>query len=337
MSGDQFTGNLRENLFKFGKIGEANPLGQITDTNSGGVGTSIDSGKSTNVTADEGEIFRVQLRPKPGKDQQIYGPRENNTIMRPLYDSGGVVFPYTPNITTQFGVNYGQYSPIHSIMDFYSYQRTPAPELTIMGTFTAQNKREASYALAVIHFFRTVTKMYFGQDSFEGNPIPLGLAPPILLLNGYGSYMFNNLPVLVTNYTVELLNNVDYVKVQIGGAQAAANTVGSSTSNLSSNGDNLSNDQTYFGKTVGGTDIAGATQELKKRAAASRASTASPTSTTTSAQKGGTAYIPSMFTITATLVIQKTPKQTREFNIESFRRGILLQNSKWPNSKGGWW
>jgi hypothetical protein len=49
--------------------------------------------------------------------------------------------------------------------------------------------------------------MFFGgaNDSLKGNP------PPILQLNGYGSYVFNNVPVVVTNFNVDMRADVDYI------------------------------------------------------------------------------------------------------------------------------
>jgi hypothetical protein len=49
--------------------------------------------------------------------------------------------------------------------------------------------------------------MFFGgaENSLKGNP------PPILQLNGYGNHVFNNVPVIVTSFTVDLRNSVDYI------------------------------------------------------------------------------------------------------------------------------
>ncbi|NJO58797.1 MAG: hypothetical protein HC836_10745 [Richelia sp. RM2_1_2] len=202
--------------------------GKVTDTVIQGLpnelvptGVSDKTSKKTTATA-QADDFRVRIRPKPGRESSIYGPRDKSSLMLPLYNTGGVLFPYTPTISANFSVEYGVISPVHSIMDFYAYMRTPSPEFTISGQFSAQNTREAEYCLSVIHFFRTVTKMYFGQDSYKGTSIPIGLSPPVLLLNGYGTYMLNNLPVIIKNYTIELPNNVDYVKVNLQAPSTSA-------------------------------------------------------------------------------------------------------------------
>lgn len=78
--------------------------------------------------------------------------------------------------------------------------------------FTSQNKKEAEYTLACIHFLRSISKSHFG-DSDDNK----GLPPPQVLLDGYGTYMFNGLSVVVTSFNVDLNNSVDYVGVDLDG------------------------------------------------------------------------------------------------------------------------
>jgi hypothetical protein len=47
--------------------------------------------------------------------------------------------------------------------------------------------------------------MAFGADTNAGAP------PPVLKLNGYGDFVFNNVPVVVTNFQVDLPKDVDYI------------------------------------------------------------------------------------------------------------------------------
>lgn len=325
-----------------GKISDLAPKGAPESLDPTGVANA--PAKSNTVRA-EYDNFRVRLRPKPGREEAIYGPRSASGLMTPLYSSGGVLFPYTPTITANFSVEYSVTSPVHSIMDFHSYQRTPTPEFTISGQFSVQNKREAVFCLAVIHFFRTVTKMYFGQESFQGQTIPIGLSPPVLLLNGYGEYMINNLPVIVKAYTIELGNNVDYVKVSLPAPQGAA---GSTTSNkpqqiqlsdaerrLRASAADLTLNKSKFLPPSTPEQIADANKLLKE--AKDGAITIKNGSIT---DMTGTAYIPSLFTITTTLTVQHSPRQVRDFNIESFRRGDLLFERRFGgnnNKVGGWW
>jgi len=63
--------------------------------------------------------------------------------------------------------------------------------------------------MAAIYFLRASTKMFFGQGANIGNP------PPILFLDGYGSHYFPHVPCVITNFTHNLSNDVDYVQVPI--------------------------------------------------------------------------------------------------------------------------
>jgi len=115
---------------------------------------------------------------------------------------------------------------VHNNFPFYAYQNSETSNMTIVGEFPVQNQDDAQSWVATLHFLRTVTKMFFGGDeAYKGSP------PPILLLNGYGQHVFKNIPVVVTNFTVELTNNVDYICTSQGASlPEASETAYSSTS-----------------------------------------------------------------------------------------------------------
>ena len=75
-------------------------------------------------------------------------------------------------------------------------------------TFTAQDSAEANYLLAVIHFFRSVTKMFYGQDQQRGAP------PPLVYLTGLGQYQFATHPCVVTSFSYQLPDSVDYIRAR---------------------------------------------------------------------------------------------------------------------------
>jgi hypothetical protein len=72
-------------------------------------------------------------------------------------------------------------------------------------TFTAQSTSEANYLLAVITFFKSVTKMFYGQDAERGAP------PPLTYLSGLGEYQFNEHPCVITQFNYTLPGDVDYI------------------------------------------------------------------------------------------------------------------------------
>lgn len=129
-------------------------------------------------------------------------------ILDPLAQTDGFVFPYTPKISLNQSVDYASQDVVHTNQEFLSYTRTKSPVISVSGEFIVQNSYEASYALACVHFLRTIVKMSFGQDS--QNP---GTPPPILIFSAYGTYMFPEVPVIVQAYSVDFPSDVDYIQV----------------------------------------------------------------------------------------------------------------------------
>jgi hypothetical protein len=138
--------------------------------------------------------WRVRLSLADNSDY-LYNVK-NAFILNPLKPSNGVIFPYTPQISTNYKANYSNYDLTHSNYRGYFYQNSYTDNVTITATFTAQNTEEANYLLAVIHFFRSVTKMFYGQSQNLGSP------PPMCFLTGLGEMQFNKHPVLVTNCVI---------------------------------------------------------------------------------------------------------------------------------------
>lgn len=152
--------------------------------------------------------WRVRLCLSPGADYLYKAPEGQRGILDPLAGSNGVVFPYTPNITVNYAANYDQLNPTHSNYKILQYTNSAVDSVTIACDFTAQDTREANYLLAVIHFFRSLTKMWYGQDQF---PKP-GTPPPLVYLFGLGQFQFNAHPLVVNNFTYALPSDVDYIR-----------------------------------------------------------------------------------------------------------------------------
>jgi len=154
--------------------------------------------------------FRARLQPKsPNASADILGPRDSSNILFPLYSTNGILFPYTPSVSTGNTVAYDPTSFIHSIYGYNAYVRSYPKPISIAAEFTAQSDSEALYLLAVIHFFRAVTKSYFGINPYN----KAGTPPPVLIFNYLGQYQFNKVPVVVKNFDYTYEANVDYVPV----------------------------------------------------------------------------------------------------------------------------
>lgn len=154
--------------------------------------------------------------------EMIYKER----VFEPLVGTGGMVFPYLPTITMTHTANYEPISPAHTNYPIMAYKNSQVDDITIQGQFTVQSKEEAQYWLAMMHFLRTVTKMYFGQGPNLGNP------PPICTLNGYGDFVYNKVPVVVKTFSINLDKDVDYISVQISptGVRAGSGREGANVS-----------------------------------------------------------------------------------------------------------
>jgi hypothetical protein len=133
-----------------------------------------------------------------------------NSIMAPLVETNGVIWPYTPQITVSHIANYSTAVLTHSNYSAHFYNNSDVNDITVTGDFTVQSVEEGQYLMAAIYFLRASTKMFFGQGATNvGNP------PPILFLDGYGSHYFPHVPCVITNFTHNLSNDVDYLQVPI--------------------------------------------------------------------------------------------------------------------------
>jgi hypothetical protein len=134
-------------------------------------------------------------------------------LMDILNNTGGVLFPYTPTIAFGQTVQYMDLQLVHSDTDYPAYTRTPTCTLTVTGKFTVQNQREGQYALAVIHFLRTVSKSYFGEaDAKTGKA---GLPPPVLVFSAYGTYVFNRLRCVLKSHSWSFDENMDTIAINV--------------------------------------------------------------------------------------------------------------------------
>jgi hypothetical protein len=142
-------------------------------------------------------------------DQSFFN---NSPILKPIQDNG-LIFPYTPLINIGHQAIYNTQTMVHQNYGFLGYQNSQVSEIQVVGDFPVEDAAQAEYWIAVIHFLRSVTKMYTGNegDAYPGNP------PPILNFSAYGDFVFKNVPVVVSGFTINLPKDVDYIGVS-GGA-----------------------------------------------------------------------------------------------------------------------
>jgi len=152
--------------------------------------------------------WRVKLSVPPNYEELLKG---EESLMTPVIDTGGLVFPYTPNIYIAYTANYDKLAPTHSNYPFPIYQNSSVDQFVITGTFTVENAQEGKYWIAANQYLRSVTKMAYGEQSSN-----TGAPPPVVKLNGYGDYIFKNVPVVIEQYTITLPEDVDYLQVPEG-------------------------------------------------------------------------------------------------------------------------
>lgn len=135
----------------------------------------------------------------------------SSQILKPLRDTdNALVWPYTPNIIVTSNANYNSLSPTHNNYTYPAYQNSSVDQITITGEFSVENAEDAAYWVAANHYLRSVTKMFYGNSSNLGAP------PPVVRLNGYGDFVFSNVPVVIESFMINLPKDVDYIKANIG-------------------------------------------------------------------------------------------------------------------------
>jgi hypothetical protein len=251
--------------------------------------------------ANDGD-WRVKLRLAPGASY-LYKAEEPG-ILQPLAITDGVVFPYTPQINTNYNANYSTYDLTHSNYRGYFYQNSYVGEITIQATFTAQDTYEANYLLAVIHFFRSVTKMFYGQDAERGAP------PPLVYLQGLGQYQFNLAPCVVSQFTYNLPTDVDYIR-------AGSTNINGTDLQFRRDRQNLPTNP-----------FSSAWQRLTT-AGLSKGGLFSPPAPATLGTDRPT-YVPTKIDLSLTLLPMQSREQvSKQFSLKQFANGDLL--------KGGFW
>ena len=250
--------------------------------------------------------WRVRLQLANASDY-LYNAPDCGPLLWPLRDTDGVIFPYTPTIDTAYRANYSQYDLTHSNYRGYFYQNSYIDGINIKATFTAQDTVEANYVLACIHFFRSVTKMFYGQDAQRGTP------PPMVFLSGLGDFQFNRHPCLVSQFNYNLPADVNYIRAQStlsnGGNQLAARTR-----------------QTTLGNPISSTvqRLASLGQKIFPGAVTA------PFAPQGSLAAGNPTYVPTKMEMSLVLLPVQTRSQvSQQFSLRGFANGNLL--------KGGFW
>jgi hypothetical protein len=152
--------------------------------------------------------------------------------------------------------------------------------------------------------------MFYGQDAQRGSP------PPLLFLTGLGQYQFNNHPCLLTEFTYNLPEDVDYIRAGSNNTWAGT-VVESSGTKANKTTSPLDRLLSAFGGKValGGVPASPKFKNLESKEAT---------------------YVPTKIQLQLTLLpIVSRDAVSKEFSLKDYATGSLLLGNKRKN--GGMW
>jgi hypothetical protein len=254
--------------------------------------------------------WRVRLSLAPSANY-LYKAKGNEGILLPLAATNGIIFPYTPNISVNYAAHYDPAEITHSNYKTFQYKSSSVDSFSMTCDFTAQDTFEANYLLAVIHFLRSVTKMFYGQDENPKNGTP----PPLCYLTGLGAFQFDKHPLAITSFTYSLPTDVDYIRATntttTGGVNKSESNIPINTTDVSS-------------QRLGGLPSGGGSGPVNWQ-------------NTNSGSREPT-YVPTKMQIQISAVPIVTRNDiSRNFSLKDYATGNLLRGSKRKQGGGGIW
>jgi hypothetical protein len=236
---------------------------------------------------------------------------KTSPVLAPLAQAGGLIFPYTPNITINSSAKYSPIQTTHTNYTFQAYQNSDPGTIEITAPMYVEDANQALYWIAMVHYLRSLTKMFSGSDAKAGNP------PPVVFLNGYGSYVFKNVPVVVTKMSIQLDSASDYI---------GCNVVGSMASEIASLTDHLGGLANTVGGAINGlggiankaSDIIGGVGQVAG---------ALGTFGLGGTSSGGVTHVPTKSSFTITVQPVYSRDSVRKFSLDRFVTGGYMNNS----------
>ena len=131
-----------------------------------------------------------------------------------IADLDKLEFMYTPQIEYSHDVKYEAYNLVHTNYQPYAFSRSENPSLSLNCKFSAHTKDHFMHCEKAIRFLRTYSKMNYGR-----NDLQRGQPPRILRLFAYGEKMFNDVPVVISKFSMTFPEDCDYVTFDTSGIQ----------------------------------------------------------------------------------------------------------------------
>jgi hypothetical protein len=309
-NGINVAGNLGSALSNFGNVTSAEGVGSaIRSLNLPAAGEALGDvmGAISEFGGDaNANDWRVRLSlPK-------WVSFKSSPVLTPLKDAGGLIFPYTPTIAISGSANYSTIDTTHTNYTFRSFKSSDPGSISITAPMFVEDSTQGLYWVAAVHYLRSLTKMFAGSDPKAGNP------PPIVFLNGYGNYVFKNIPVVITSFSVQLDGTSDYIGCDV---------VGSAAGELEGIADSVGGLADTLGGAIGGS-FSGVTSTISSIAGgvgqvASLLGTFGVGGTT----NGGVTHVPTKSSFSVTLQPIYSRNSARNFSLDRFVQGGYLSSS----------
>jgi hypothetical protein len=234
---------------------------------------------------------------------------DGSSIFAPLRAAGGLVFPYTPTINIGSTAKYDTVTPIHNNYSFQAFQSSSPDAIQVSAPYYVEDSSQAQYWIATVHFLRAVTKMFTGDATPAGNP------PVICQLNGYGEYVFKNVPVVVTNFSVSLDAASDYIST-VGSSNATGiNRIAANAMQLAGVGQQIPAVSNAFNTASNVIGAAGAVTNFLRGGGLGGATS------------GSSSHVPTKSTFTIGLQPIYSRESVRTFNLQKFVNGDYMTSS----------
>ena len=236
---------------------------------------------------------------------------KSSPVLQPLKDAGGLIFPYTPEINISSSAKYTGVLTTHTNYTFHAFQNSDPGEISISAPMNVEDATQALYWIAAVHYLRSLTKMFTGSDPKAGNP------PPIVFLNGYGNYVFKNVPCIVTSFSTTLNNDCDYIGVNVVGSaagqiQGVADSIGGLAGSIGGAIPGISDITSTVSNIAGGVgNVAGLLGSFGIGGTTS----------------GGVSHVPTKSRFTVKLKPIYSRNSARNFSLDRFVQGGYLNNS----------
>lgn len=210
-------------------------------------------------------------------------------------------FPYTPQLEYSHDVKYDAYSLTHTNYQPYAYTRSENPTISMSCKFSAHTVDHFRNSEQAIRFLRTYTKMNFGRtDPDRGQP------PRILRLFAFGQQMFNDVPVVISKFSMTFPEDIDYVQ---GEFSSDGNFKGISTRDNRLPSNEAGKDPRTQGAGGGQSTAEYANNDPQRID-----------------RQSYSLYLPILFTVNISLLVQQNLSKTvNEFNLNDFASGQLIR------------